>query len=50
MAAERNQQATPRRREEARKRGDIPRSVELNSAVALLAAWIILFVFGAVMV
>lgn len=50
MAAERNQQATPRRRDEARKRGDIPRSVEINSAVALLAAWILLFIFGAVMI
>lgn len=50
MAAERNQAPTPRRREEARKRGDIPRSVELNSAIALLAAWFILFVFGAVMI
>ncbi|MEZ4569660.1 MAG: EscU/YscU/HrcU family type III secretion system export apparatus switch protein [Thermomicrobiales bacterium] len=50
MAAERTEQATPRRREEARKRGDIPRSVEVNSAVSLLTAWIVLFVFGAVMV
>lgn len=50
MAAERTEQATPRRREEARKRGDIPRSVEINSAFSLLTAWIILFVFGAVMV
>lgn len=49
MAAERTEQATPRRREEARKRGDIPRSIELNAAVSLLAGWIILFVFGAVM-
>ena len=50
MAAERTEQATPRRRDEARKRGDIPRSVEINSAFALLTAWIVLFVFGAVMV
>ncbi len=50
MAAERTEQATPRRREEARKRGDIPRSMEVNSAFSLLTAWIVLFIFGAVMV
>jgi flagellar biosynthetic protein FlhB len=50
MAAERTEQATPRRREEARKRGDIPRSVEVNAAISLLTGWIVLFVFGAVMV
>lgn len=50
MAAERTEQATPRRRDEARKRGDIPRSIEINSAISLISAWVILFVFGAVMV
>lgn len=38
MADERTEQATPRRREEARKRGETPRSAELAGAAALLGA------------
>jgi len=38
MAEERTEQATPRRREETRKRGEIPRSAELAGAGALLGA------------
>ncbi|HUU55663.1 MAG TPA: EscU/YscU/HrcU family type III secretion system export apparatus switch protein [Armatimonadota bacterium] len=38
MAEERTEQATPRRREEARKRGEVPRSAELAGAGALLGA------------
>ncbi len=38
MAEERTEQATPRRREEARKRGEVPRSAELAGAAALLGA------------
>ncbi|MFN3336435.1 MAG: flagellar biosynthesis protein FlhB [Thermomicrobium sp.] len=37
MASERTERATPRRREEARKRGQVPRSADLTSALALLA-------------
>lgn len=37
MATERTERATPRRREEARKRGQVPRSADLTSALALLA-------------
>jgi flagellar biosynthetic protein FlhB len=37
MASERTERATPRRRQEARKRGQVPRSTELTSALALLA-------------
>ncbi|MCS7051476.1 MAG: EscU/YscU/HrcU family type III secretion system export apparatus switch protein, partial [Thermomicrobium sp.] len=37
MASERTERATPRRREEARKRGQVPRSVDLTSALTLLA-------------
>ena len=38
MAEERTEQATPRRREEARRRGEVPRSQELAAAAALLGA------------
>ncbi len=38
MAEERSEQATPRRREEARQRGEVPRSAELAGAAALLGA------------
>ena len=38
MAEERTEQATPRRREEARKRGEVARSPELAGAGALLGA------------
>ncbi len=37
MASERTERATPRRRQEARKRGQVARSVDLTSALALLA-------------
>lgn len=40
MADERTEQATPRRREEARKRGETPRSAELAGAAALLGTLI----------
>jgi len=38
VAEERTEQATPRRREEARKRGEVARSAELAAAAALLGA------------
>lgn len=38
MSEERTEQATPRRREEARQRGEVPRSAELAGAAALLGA------------
>jgi flagellar biosynthetic protein FlhB len=38
MSEERTEQATPRRREEARKRGEAPRSVELAGAGAMIGA------------
>lgn len=38
MAEERTEQATPRRREEARQRGEVPRSAEVAGAAALLGA------------
>jgi len=38
MPEERTEQATPRRREEARRRGEVPRSAEVAGAAALLGA------------
>lgn len=38
--------ATPRRRQEARERGHVPRSVELTAAVLLLGAMLLLRYFG----
>ena len=38
MSEERTEQATPRRREEARRRGEIPRSAELAGALALVGS------------
>jgi flagellar biosynthetic protein FlhB len=38
MSSERTERATPKRRREARKRGDVPRSTELTAAIALLTA------------
>jgi flagellar biosynthetic protein FlhB len=40
---ERTEQATPKRREEARKRGQIPRSRELNMAVVMIVASVTIF-------
>jgi flagellar biosynthetic protein FlhB len=40
---ERTEQATPKRLEEARKRGQIPRSRELNMAMVMIAASIVFF-------
>lgn len=37
MASERTEKATPRRREQARKRGQVPRSNDLTSALGLVA-------------
>ena len=43
---ERTEQATPKRLEEARKRGDIPRSRDLSTAAVMLAAGIGLYNLG----
>jgi len=41
-AGERTEQPTPRRREEARQRGQVPRSIDLTAAVVLLAGLMLL--------
>lgn len=47
---ERTEQATPRRREEARKRGQIPKSREISSVMVLLTGGSVLFFLGSFMV
>ncbi|MDH7576746.1 MAG: flagellar biosynthesis protein FlhB [Bacillota bacterium] len=46
FAEERTEKATPRRREEARKKGQVTRSIEVNSAVILLCTFLFLKIFG----
>lgn len=46
MAGEKTEKATPKRREEARKKGQVAKSIELNSAVLLFVA-LIFFYFNA---
>ncbi|NPV28222.1 MAG: flagellar biosynthesis protein FlhB [Firmicutes bacterium] len=46
FAEERTEKATPRRREEARRRGQVIRSIEINSAVILLCTFLFLKIFG----
>jgi flagellar biosynthetic protein FlhB len=46
MSDERTEKATPRRREEARRRGQIAKSVEINSAALMLTAFWLLKVIG----
>jgi flagellar biosynthetic protein FlhB len=41
--------ATQRRREDARRRGQVARSIEVNTAVGLLGAWALLHYWGAFM-
>lgn len=45
-AGERSEQATPRRRQEARERGQVARSPDLSAAVALLAGLWLLHLWG----
>ncbi|WP_406667027.1 flagellar biosynthesis protein FlhB [Gallaecimonas sp. GXIMD1310] len=46
QAGERTEEATPKRQEEARKKGQLPRSKDLSGAVGLLGAIIALMWFG----
>ena len=46
MAGDRTERATPRRREDARKRGQVARSVDLGGAVVLIAGLLALSVLG----
>ena len=49
MAQERTEEATPRRREKAREKGQISKSTDLNSALILSAAFGIFFAMSAFM-
>jgi flagellar biosynthetic protein FlhB len=46
MAGDRTEKATPKKREDARKKGQVARSADLNGAVVLLAALTALSAFG----
>jgi flagellar biosynthetic protein FlhB len=50
MANDKTEKATPKRREEARKKGQVAKSPDLNGAVVLLASLLALSVFGPKMV
>lgn len=45
-AAERTEQPTPRRRQQAVEQGNVPRSVDLTAAIALLGGLLLLNIFG----
>ena len=46
MAENRTEKATPKRREEARKKGQVARSADVNGAVVLMAGLLALSAFG----
>src|SRR5919197_1446832 len=46
MAGERTEKATPKRRNEARKKGQVARSADLNGSIVLLASLVALGSFG----
>src|SRR5919197_4074354 len=50
MANDKTEKATPKRREEARKKGQVAKSPDLNGAVVLLASLLALSAFGPKMV
>jgi len=50
QAQERTEQATPKRLEEARRKGQIPRSRELNMATVMIGGALVMFISGPAMV
>lgn len=50
LFAEKTEKATPKRREEAAKKGQIPRSPEINSVLVLLTAFLIIKIFTPYMI
>src|SRR3954471_24783742 len=48
--SDKTEKATPKRREEARKKGQVAKSADLNGAVVLLAALLALSAFGPAMI
>jgi len=45
---EKTEQATPKRREEARKKGQVPKSIEMNSAIILFGTLLFLYFTGGI--
>ncbi|WP_258110248.1 flagellar biosynthesis protein FlhB [Alicyclobacillus sp. SP_1] len=45
-SGEKTERATPRRRQEARREGNVPKSVELSAAIGLLGAMVVLRIVG----
>ena len=45
---ERTEKATPKKRQEAREKGNVPKSIELNSAIILLIGILVLRFYGPV--
>src|SRR5690554_5531700 len=43
---EKTEEATPRKKAEARKKGQVPRSMEFNSVLIVLVAFVVLNIFG----
>ena len=43
---EKTEEATPRKKREARRKGHVPRSIEFNSVLVVLVAFIVLNIFG----
>ena len=46
MAEDRTEKATPKRRDDARQRGQVARSMEVNTALGVLALFMLLAAFG----
>jgi flagellar biosynthetic protein FlhB len=45
-ATDKTEKATPKRRQEVRSQGQVARSIEISTAVALLIGWLVMRVFG----
>ena len=43
---EKTEEATPRKKREARRKGQVPRSMEFNSVLVVLVAFVVMNIFG----
>ncbi len=50
FAGEKTEEATPKRKEDARKKGQVAKSIEINSALIILVAFYFLDLYGSVMI
>ena len=46
MSNEKTEEATPKRREKEREKGNIPKSQDLSSICVLISGFVLLYVFG----